>query len=327
MSIELKDIPVLEMRLLSLIQAGFPLSERPFALLAQKLGTTEDNVIQHMHSLKENGLVREIGPVINPQALGYRTTLVAMKTSTEDLDKAQEHIWSNPGISHAYLRENEFNLWVTLAMPAALDMESAVADLGKACQAHSAISLPAVKTYKLKALFGDIEEQGVPHGSDVTDRLELEDIERRVVNAIQQDLPLVPSPFDSIAKDAGTGSVTRLIAVMESLQMRGVIRRYGANINHRQAGYAANAIICWHVPENQADLMGRKLASLLNVSHCYLRKAHPLWPYNMYAMLHASNREDCLSTAASISEEQGVAAFVPLFSTYEIKKQRNRYSV
>ena len=320
------DVSEVELGLVSLIQAGFPLSERPFALLAQKLGATEDEVIQHISGLKERGVVREIGPVIYPQALGYHSTLVAMKISLENLDEAQKHIWSHPGISHAYLRENEFNLWVTLALADTLEVESAVADVEKACRAKSAVSLPAVKIYKLAPLFGSTETQGALPSEEVRGRLPLEETEGRVVNAIQRDLPLVPTPFESMAKEAGVSSAAQLLTIVESLRMRGIIRRYGANINHRQLGYTANAIVCWRASNDQADSLGQRLASLPNVSHCYLRKAHPSWPYNIYAMIHARNREECLSTADCVYKAEGVSAFVPLFSTFEIKKKRNRYS-
>ncbi|WP_145925563.1 Lrp/AsnC family transcriptional regulator [Dehalogenimonas formicexedens] len=316
---------MVEIRLLGLVQADFPLETRPFACLAEILGATESQIIGDISDLKARRLIREIGPVVCPQALGFQTTLVAMKVKAENLETAENSIANNPGISHAYIRENFFNLWVTLAVPVETDLDFAVQELGLACGADDAISLAAIKTYKLKALFGTAADTVSPDAPAVANRLALTGLERRVINAIQRDLPVEPEPFNAMATEAGL-ETTELLAMVDALKSRGVIRRYGANINHRKAGYAANAMACWKVPADQLDEMGGTLASRREVSHCYSRRSDARWPYNLYAMIHAATKEECRGVADEVTASSDAGEPILLFSSREIKKSRNRYA-
>jgi DNA-binding Lrp family transcriptional regulator len=105
------------------------------------------------------------------------------------------------------------------------------------------------------------------------------------------------------------------------------MRRFGAAINHKQVGFKANAMACWIVPSDMVDDIGRKLASLREVSHCYERKTNPLWSYNLFAMIHGHTREVCQEIASKISDETGIRGYILLFSTREFKKVRIKYQV
>jgi len=322
----ISEISAIELSLLGLIQTGFPLEARPFARLAGRLGTSENVIIDELTGLKRRKLVREIGPVICPQALGFQTTLVAMTVTVENLETAENRIACHPGISHAYIRENDLNLWVTLATPADGDPAATVRDLGQACGADCAISFPAVKTYKLKALFGAAADTVSPDVPAVAGSLTLTELDRRVINTVQQDLPVEPEPFSGMAAEAGL-ETAEFLAMTEALKSRGFIRRYGANINHRKAGYAANAMACWRAPEEILDRIGRILAARREVSHCYSRRSDPRWPYNLYAMIHASSHEECCAVADRVTADSQIGEAKLLFSSREIKKARNRYYV
>ena len=75
------------------------------------------------------------------------------------------------------------------------------------------------------------------------------------------------------------------------------------------------------------EIIGRKLASLPEVSHCYERKTNPLWQYNLFAMIHSHTREACQEIASKVSRETSLTDYVLLFSTKEFKKVRNKYLV
>ena len=119
--------------------------------------------------------------------------------------------------------------------------------------------------------------------------------------------------------------VEQFLAQCRSLQQRGIIRRFGAAINHNRVGFKANAMTCWVVPPDMVDIAGQKLASLREVSHCYERKTSSLWRYNLFAMIHGHTREDCQNIASNISREIGLTDYVLLFSTKEFKKTRSKY--
>ncbi len=117
------------------------------------------------------------------------------------------------------------------------------------------------------------------------------------------------------------------LAQCQSLKQRGIMRRFGAAVNHRKAGFKANAMTCWVAPPEKVDAAGRKLASLKEVSHCYERKTNPLWRYNLFAMIHGHTEKACQEIASKVSEETGLTDYAMLFSTREFKKTRTKYLV
>ncbi len=317
-------------KLLNVIQTGFPLAGEPFACLGQSLDTGTDEVIRRIERLKERGIIRLIGPVLDSRSLGYHTTLVAMKVAGNGLEKAERIIAEHPGVSHGYEREHRFNVWFTLALPPASNIERELEQLSSATGSEAAFSLPALKVFKIGAYF-DMDENGqdTPNAhqkSVLVRKVELSRADSLIINELQQDLPLIPTPFATMAEKAGMG-VEHFLAGCQSLQERGVIRRFSASINHRKAGFTANAMSCWTIPADKIDVIGQKLALLKEVSHCYERKTNPLWQYNIFAMIHGRSREVCREIAERISRETGLTDYAMLYSTKEFKKTRVKYLV
>ncbi len=118
-----------------------------------------------------------------------------------------------------------------------------------------------------------------------------------------------------------------MLAECRLLHESGVIRRYGASINHRKAGFEANAMVCWAVADNVVEAAGHRLASLPEVSHCYERKTNAMWRFNLFAMVHGQERHTCEEIADAVSSEFGPEDRVVLFSTREFKKERIKYSL
>ncbi len=317
-------------RLLNLIQTEFPLTREPFADLGQRLGTGIDEIIRRLEQLKERGIVRLIGPVLDSRSLGYNTTLVAMRVAENNLEKAEQVIAGHPGVSHGYEREHRFNIWFTLALPPGRDTETELEQLTLSTGAEAALSLPAVKVFKIGAYF-DMDENGqnaspVHPKSVLARQVELSPTDRLIINELQRDLALVPAPFSTMAERAGM-QVEQFLAGCRSLQQRGVIRRFSASINHRNAGFTANAMSCWTAPSDRIDAAGQALASLKEVSHCYERKTNRLWHYNLFAMIHNSSREVCQELAEKVFRETGLTDYALLYSTKEFKKTRVKYLV
>lgn len=305
----------LEIGLLDLIQAEFPLSGEPYAELGRRLGISQDEVMAHIEKLAAAGIVREIGPVLDSRRLGYQTTLVAMKVSQDYLDRASKIINEHPGISHGYEREHPFNLWFTLSLPPPADLEAEIQRLSQAIGAEAAFSLPVLRQFKIGTRLG---------GGELPQPAELSATDRRVINELQSDLPLVSAPFGRMATRLNM-DVAEFLARCQSLLQRGVIRRFGASVNHREVGLRANAMACWVASPEMVDAAGQKLANLGEVSHCYERKTSPLWQYNLFAMIHGHTREACREIADRVSGETGLKDCVLLFSTREIKKKRVKY--
>lgn len=147
----------------------------------------------------------------------------------------------------------------------------------------------------------------------------ISDLQRRIIRRIQSGLPLAERPFEAAAGEIGINE-GELLAQIAGWKDDGTIRRFGAIIKHGDAGYAANALGAWDVPEQYVEAFGRTASSHRSVSHCYLRPRFDSFPYNLYTMIHGRSREECEVIAGTISEQTGVTAFELLYTTKEYKK-------
>ena len=150
----------------------------------------------------------------------------------------------------------------------------------------------------------------------------MDEIDRKIVAATQEGLPLVPRPYHAVAADLGL-SASDVMARLERMMADGVIRRVGVVPNHYALGLSANGMTVWDLDDDVALELGRKVGHLDFVSHCYLRPRHrPVWPYNLFAMAHGQTREEVEAKAAEIAALLGTAcrAHDILYSTRILKK-------
>lgn len=319
-------------KLLNIMQVGFPLTREPFATLGLKLGIDADDVLRRIKRLKMRRIVRQIGPVFEPRRLGYQITLAGMEVPLEQMDKASEILNRHPGISHGYQRQHRFNLWFTLAVPDKNDIQRELDRLGNLIKAKVTLNLPALRIFKTRGYFdvvGDnwsMPDNQAELASVLAKHIVLSDLDRRLINELPQDLPLVQRPFDLISAQLSL-DVEKLLEQCQSLQQRGLMRRFGASISHRSVGFTANAMACWRVPPALIEITGKKMATFSKVSHCYERKTTLLWHYNLFAMLHSHSKRDCQEGAKQISHQIGINEYELLFSIKEFKKTRVKYLV
>ncbi|MEW5892962.1 MAG: AsnC family transcriptional regulator [Pseudomonadota bacterium] len=135
----------------------------------------------------------------------------------------------------------------------------------------------------------------------------LDAVDRRIVRATQAGLPLTPRPYHAVAEQLGL-SAEEVMARIERMQAAGIIRRIGLVPNHYALGYSANGMSVWDVADDRAGILGEQVGQLPFVSHCYLRPRHlPLWPYNLFAMLHGRSRQEVAAQVAAIAALLGEA--------------------
>jgi len=149
-------------------------------------------------------------------------------------------------------------------------------------------------------------------------------LEKKIIAAIQGDLPVTARPFAAIAERLDL-TEQQLLDGLEDLVQRGVIRRFGATLRHQQSGYEANAMTAWKVEAHHIDAVGRQMAASPHVSHCYSRLTTPQWPYTLYTMIHARSEAQCRAIAAELSRRTGVSDYALLFSRKELKKTSMAY--
>jgi DNA-binding Lrp family transcriptional regulator len=134
----------LDTALLDLIQNDFPLTARPYAAFAEKLGTDEAAVVERIAAQRKAGTIRQISAIFDTRHLGYTSSLVAAKVPAERADEAAAVFSAHPGVSHNYLREHEFNIWFTVAVPpdSQLGLRARLAGVGRARSPSSRLPLP-----------------------------------------------------------------------------------------------------------------------------------------------------------------------------------------
>lgn len=151
-----------------------------------------------------------------------------------------------------------------------------------------------------------------------------DDLERKIIHYLQEDLPLTVRPFAVLAEKIGIRE-EELIEKIKLLKEQGMLRRFGANINHQLVGFKANAMVGWYVPEDRVEEIGHAMATFKEVSHCYQRRIQGKWRYNLFTMVHSKSKKDCQGIARRIAEKTGIKDYVLLLTLKEYKKTSPKY--
>lgn len=131
--------------------------------------------------------------------------------------------------------------------------------------------------------------------------------ERRLLAALANGLPLERRPYEALARQAGT-TEEAVLRMLRSLRERGIVRRFGVVVRHHELGYRANAMCVWDVPDAEVGEAGRVLAAMPGVTLCYRRpRRPPVWPYNLFCMIHGRDRETVLRLAREAAAAAGIA--------------------
>ena len=258
--------------------------------------------------------------------------LVAAKVDAEHPHRPAQIINSHPGVSHNYLRNHEFNLWFTIATEpdSKLGLEGTLEVLQRLTGAESIRQLPTLTLFKINMdleMVGDTDalaSAAVAAPPRELDPIELSDLDIAVIRELQGDMPVVPEPYQPTADALGL-PVERLLEHLEGMRERGALRRVAAILYHRRAGFSANGMGVWKVPEDRIDEIGPRMAAYRGISHCYRRPTYPDWPYSVFTMAHGRSKEECDAILDRIAEETGIDERAVLYSSTEFKKIRLLY--
>jgi siroheme decarboxylase len=154
--------------------------------------------------------------------------------------------------------------------------------------------------------------------------MQLNDLDKKIISRLQGDIPLDREPFAAIAAEIGITEET-LLQKLDQYLASGVMRRLGTILRHHKAGFNANAMVGWAVPNEQVEEVGTVMATFREASHVYLRPTYPDWPYNLFTMLHGKTPGDLEQAAEEISAKTGITEYKMLYSTREFKKTSMKY--
>jgi len=157
-------------------------------------------------------------------------------------------------------------------------------------------------------------------------------VEKKVAEQVQGDISLDKRPFDAIGKRIGI-SGKDVIDVLKKLKEKGIMRRFGAVLRHRSAGFSENAMVVWAVPEERCEEAGFLLASYKEITHCYERTPPLESVYNLFTMVHLaggdqeeiSGKDRMEKFAAGVSSAIGIGKYKILRSLEEFKKNSMEY--
>jgi len=328
-AIALDDV---DRRLLNLMQGSFPIAPRPYRSVAELGEVPEQEVMERVQHLLDKRIIRQVTPIFDTRALGYSSMLVAAKVDPEHPHRAAQVINEHPGVSHNYLRNHEFNLWFTIATEpdSELGLEGTLEVLAREAGAESVRQLPTLKLFKIRM---DLEMEGdteaLSSSAEVKDPIELEpqpydELDIAVIRALQGDMPVVEEPYAPAAAELGM-TQERLLEHLAGMQERGILRRVAAILYHRRAGFSANGMGVWKVPDDQIYEIGCRMAAVRGISHCYQRPTYEDWPYSVFTMAHGRSKEECDAVLDAIARMTGIEERATLYSSTEFKKIRLLY--
>jgi DNA-binding Lrp family transcriptional regulator len=306
-------------------QGNFPLLEDPYTPVATELGINRDELIALVRDMLDDGLLSRFGPLYDASSMGGSITLAALSVPLENYDEVSGVVNDMPEVAHNYQREHNLNMWFVIATETP-ELQQKALDHIELKTGLRVYNFPKLQTFYL-GLWLHLDEDGGVSTIPVAGPLKqggmiIDELDRRIVQCTQAGLPLQAAPYAEIAKASDCDTQT-VIQRMQRMLDRGVIRRIGAVPNHYRLGLHANGMSVWDVNDDRLLELGARVGRLEFVSHCYQRPRHlPLWPYNLFAMIHGHDRDEVMQKQQQVAELLGSSCrqHDVLFSTRILKK-------
>lgn len=287
----------LEREFINHFQGDFPLQERPFQLVADKLDSSEKMIIEIVKKLKQEKSISRFGPLYDAAAIGGGLTLAAIKVPEERYLEVTQTVNSYIEVAHNYRREHELNMWFVLATEKAEDLHKVIKSLERSTGLR-VFNFPKQQEFYIGLwlkLSADGRHTTVPVERQLQEQVhnfEIDVADRKLINATQAGLPIETAPYQNIADSLGM-TQNEVLQRLQGMLSAGIIRRIGAVPNHYRLGLSANGMTVWDVDDDKIEALGKRIGQLDFVSHCYQRPRHlPVWPYNLFAMVHGHNEDE-----------------------------------
>lgn len=275
-------------------QRDFPIVSRPFAVLADTLGTDEADVLERLARMGEAGRITRVGATCAPNTVSA-STLAALRAKPEEVEKMARIIGEEPGVNHSYLREDAWNLWFVATGPDRAHVDGALARISARAD-RPVLDLRLVRPFNVDLGFRMYGHGGARRGPRTADVSVMQAGDRAILQGLTRGLPLEPRPWAALAHrlDRPEAEVLDRVTI---LQATGVIARLGVIVRHRALGWTSNAMCVWDVSHDVAGAVGPVLARVPGVTLCYERRpVAGSWPYRLYNMIHARSRSEARAT-------------------------------
>ncbi|WP_171235092.1 AsnC family transcriptional regulator [Ruegeria sp. HKCCA6837] len=286
----------IDCRLLDDFQRDFPITERPFQVLGDALGLDETEVLDRLTRMRATGRITRVGATITPGAV-TASTLAAVSAPENRLEEVAALIDAEPGVNHNYQREDAWNLWFVATGPDREHVNETLARISRT-SGLQVLDLRLVRPFNVDLGFRmTAGARNVPSARKV-DASAMRDGDRCLLQTLSSGLSLVAEPYKALARSLNR-NVDDVMARIVALHTAGIISRLGVIVRHRALGWSANAMVVWDLPAEQIDTAGPALAAYPGVTLCYERNpVEDVWPYRLYSMIHARNRNEALGVLA-----------------------------
>ncbi|MFK5604091.1 siroheme decarboxylase subunit beta [Haloferax volcanii] len=316
-------------------QSGFPVERRPFRVVAAELGIDEDDALDRVRRLRDDGIFRRFGPVLNPPVIGS-STLAAVAAPEERFDEVAEIINGYRQVNHNYRRAHDWNMWFVVTA-GSRETRDRILDEIEERTGCEVLNLPMLTDYYIDLEFPIVNDDRFARESlgatdvsatriseDATG--DLSDLEARLLVEIQGGFPLTKTPYHDVA-DALDAAVDDVLVAVERLLADGCIKRIGCVVNHIVTGFRNNCMVVWNVPDDELDARGEAVGSLPYVTLCYHRPRRPEqgWEYNLFTMIHGRDADAVDEKIDELAADHLPFDHERLYSTAKLKQTGAQY--
>jgi DNA-binding Lrp family transcriptional regulator len=316
-------------------QSGFPVERRPFRAVGAALGVSEDEALARVERLREAGVFRRFGAVLNPPVIGS-SALAAVRAPEDRFEAVADAINGYRQVNHNYRRDHEWNVWFVVTAGSRERRDDILAEIGDRT-GLDVLVLPMLTDYYIDLEFPVVnDDRFARESADATDaeatriaesaRGDLSALEADLLLEIQNGLPLTATPYADVA-DAVGADTDAVLAAIERLLADGCIKRVGCVVNHVVTGFDSNCMVVWDVPDDELDARGEAAGALPYVTLCYHRPRRPEldWPYNLFTMVHGREADAVEARIDELVDDHLPFPHERLHSTETLKQTGAQY--
>ena len=329
------DLDEVDATLIDEYQSGFPVVERPFRALGAELGISEDDALARVRALREAGIFRRFGAVLNPPVVGS-STLAAVSAPADRFEEVAEVINGYRQVNHNYRRDHEWNMWFVVTA-ASREVRDRILTEIEERTGLAVLNLPMLTDYYIDLEFPVMNDDRFARESLAETEVnatriseeatgDLSALEANLLVEIQDGFPLSATPYRDVA-DAIGADVDDVLAAVDRLLDDGCIKRIGCIVNHVVTGFDANCMVVWDVPDEELDERGEAVGRLPYVTLCYHRPRRPDqdWPYNLFTMIHGREADAVDEKIDELAADHLPFDHERLYSTATLKQTGAQY--
>ncbi|MFP3201782.1 MAG: Lrp/AsnC family transcriptional regulator [Sulfolobus sp.] len=309
------------LKLIMELEYNFPFSERPFQIIAERLGLREEEIVYKVKELIDNEVVKRIGMYVSFRAKGMESALVAAQISLDNLEKFRKIALEIKELTHNYIRNHpKYNVWYVIKAENREKLNENIKKLMDEVNCKDYVILYSKKSLKLSVKYDVIRGISYSENTEIHERIPTAEelgIPKELLKELSYPLTVSERPFSKIAEKFNM-SESELVELIKELYEKGVIKDYGATVNGEKVGITENAMMLINSDDIESSCYSLA-KDLREATHVVLRESDKRWDYLCYAMIHARNKQLIFETARKAAKITNAKSYMLLFSLENLK--------